>query len=176
MGNQKQGDRSRLSRREFLRMAGVAGAGVVAAACAPATPTAAPQATEAPKATEAMATEAPTVVQPAKEGLAPGMIGGPTGFDGAERYQYPADSPAGRAIEALKALPADKKPEALVVQFPEGAVGHFSVPFPEGAPTSQSIFEEETGRAGRDGGEGLSLIHISEPTRLVHSSRMPSSA
>jgi multiple sugar transport system substrate-binding protein len=145
MGNQKQGDRSRLSRREFLRMAGVAGVGVVAAACAPATPTAAPEATEAAQATEAVATEAPTVVQPAKEGLAPGMIGGPTGFPGAERYQYPADSPAGRAIEALKALPADQKPEALVVQFPEGAVGHFSVPFPEGAPTSQSIFEEETG-------------------------------
>ena len=28
----------------------------------------------------------------------------------------------------------------------------------------------------RDGGDRLSLIHISEPTRLVHSSRMPSSA
>ena len=27
----------------------------------------------------------------------PGMIGGPTGFDGAERYQYGADTPEGRA-------------------------------------------------------------------------------
>ena len=47
MGNQKQGDRSSLTRREFLRLASVAGAGVVAAACAPAPPTAAPEATEA---------------------------------------------------------------------------------------------------------------------------------
>ena len=34
----------------------------------------------------------------------PGMIGGPTGFDGAERYQYGADTPEGRAIEAAKAM------------------------------------------------------------------------
>ena len=35
--------------------------------------------------------------------LPPGMIGGPTGFDGAERYQYGADTPEGRAVEAAKA-------------------------------------------------------------------------
>lgn len=29
-----------------------------------------------------------------KEGLAPGMIGGPFGFDGAERYQYNGDEAA----------------------------------------------------------------------------------
>ena len=29
--------------------------------------------------------------------LAPGRIGGPTGFDGAERYQYGPDTPEGRA-------------------------------------------------------------------------------
>ena len=33
----------------------------------------------------------------------PGMIGGPTGFPGAERYQYGPDTPEGRAIEAAKA-------------------------------------------------------------------------
>ena len=50
-------------------------------------------------------------------GLAPGMIGGPTGFPGAARYQYPADSEEGRAILALKALrKAGKAPSTLVVQ------------------------------------------------------------
>ena len=36
--------------------------------------------------------------------LAPGMYGGPTGFKGAERYQYPLDSEEGRAISALRAM------------------------------------------------------------------------
>jgi multiple sugar transport system substrate-binding protein len=134
----------KVSRRAFLRAAGIVGAGVVAAGCAqqapaPAAPTAAP-ATAAP----AAATAAPAVVS-TKQGLASGMIGGPTGFDGAERYQYGPDSPAGRAIEALKNLPKDKKPEKLIVMHPEGAVGHWSVAFPEGAPTPAQIFEEETG-------------------------------
>lgn len=130
----------KLSRREFLRITGVAGAGLIAAGCVPQAVPAPASPTEAPA-----ATSAPAVVQPAKAGLAPGMIGGPTGFDGAERYQYGPDSPAGRAIEALKALPADKKPEQLVIMHPSGAVGHYNVPFPEGAPTSQQVFEEETG-------------------------------
>ena len=34
----------------------------------------------------------------------------------------------------------------------------------------------ERGEAASGGIQSLSLIHISEPTRLVHSSRMPSSA
>ena len=49
------------------------------------------------------------------------------------------------------------------------------------------VFREIVGRLGRDGwlgigwpveygGQGLSLIHISEPTRLDARSRMPSSA
>lgn len=145
MGSKNQGGKgSVLSRRDFLRMAGVVGAGLAAGACAPqptAAPTQAP--TEAP--TMAKVTEAPAVVTPAKAGLAEGKIGGPTGFEGAERYQYGPDDPAGRAILALRDLPADKKPEKLVVMHPSGAVGHYSVPFPEGAPTSQQVFEEETG-------------------------------
>jgi multiple sugar transport system substrate-binding protein len=146
MGKEKRRDGRSLSRREFLRIAGLAGAGVVAAACAPAPTTEAPKATEAAKATEApKPTEAPTVVKPAKQGLAAGKIGGPTGFEGAERYQYGPDDPAGRAMAALQQLPADKKPEKLVVMHPSGAVGHWNVPFPEGAPTSQQVFEEETG-------------------------------
>ena len=37
-----------------------------------------------------------------QNGLAPGMYGGPTGFKGAERYQYPVNSEEGRAIAALR--------------------------------------------------------------------------
>ena len=133
-----------ISRREFLRIAGLVGAGAAVAACAPqATPAPAP--TAAPAATAVpVATAVPAVVA-TKQGLAPGMIGGPTGFEGAERYQYGPDSPAGRAMEALKALPADKKPAMLTVMHPSGAVGHWNVSFPEGAPTAQQVFEEESG-------------------------------
>jgi hypothetical protein len=50
----------------------------------------------------------PVFLRPARAGasdaLAPGMIGGPTGFAGAERYQYGLDAPEGRVIEAAKAL------------------------------------------------------------------------
>ena len=117
------------SRHGFLKTISVLSAvlilAMVLAACGggAAEPTAAPAPTEAPAAaateapaaaaTEAPAaapTEAPAEVAteapaaPMKEGLAEGMVGGPTGFDGAERYQYAADSPAGRAIAGLNAL------------------------------------------------------------------------
>lgn len=123
-----------ISRREFLQLTGIVGAGAVVAACTG-------RATPAP----AAPTAAPTVVAARKKGLAEGKIGGPTGFEGAERYQYGPGSPAGRAIEGLKSLPADKKPERLVFQIPDGALGHFDVAFPEGAPTAKDIFFEETG-------------------------------
>jgi multiple sugar transport system substrate-binding protein len=142
MTDQKRNSKA-LSRRDFLRYAGLMGAGATVAAC---TPQAAPAPAPAPAAPAAAAapTAAPAVVS-TKQGLASGMIGGPTGFEGAERYQYPGDSPAGRAITALKALPKDKKPEKLIIMHPSGAVGHYNVPFPANAPTSQSVFEEETG-------------------------------
>lgn len=70
-----------------------------------------------------------------KVGLASGMIGGPTGFDGAERYQYSADEAPGRAVEALRKLKAEgKAPDKLVIMLPPGAVGHWEKPYPEGAP------------------------------------------
>lgn len=128
----------RFTRREFLQTTGMVGAGLALAACG--APTAAPEPTKAPP----PPTEAPPVIF-TKPGLASGMIGGPTGFEGAERYQYGPDSPAGRAMEALRNLPADKKPAVLQVMHPGGAVGHWSVPFPEGAPTAQQVFEEESG-------------------------------
>lgn len=136
---------SNVSRRKFLQMAGVISAGLVAQACG-SQPTAAPtQAPAAAATTEAAKATAPAVVSAAKPGLAKGMIGGPTGFEGAERYQYGPDTPAGRAIEALKSLAADQKPERLTIQLADGALGHFQVGFPEGAPTVQQIFEEDSG-------------------------------
>lgn len=133
----KQFVRKQFTRREFLHLSGIAGAGAVLAACG-APPTPAPQA-------EPTATAAPAVTTAPKQGLANGMIGGPTGFEGAERYQYGPDTPAGRAIEALRSLPADQKPERLVFQIPDGALGHFEVGFPEGAAPAKEVFKEETG-------------------------------
>ncbi len=127
---------TRLSRRDFLRTAGIVGAGLVASAYV--APAQAASRADSP-------VYAPAVLQGEKPGLAEGMIGGPTGYEGAERYQYGPDSPAGRSMLALKELPADKKPEQLVIMHPSGAVGHWNVPFPEGAPTAQQVFEEECG-------------------------------
>ena len=83
----------------------------------------------------------------AKGGLAPGMIGGPVGFPGAARYQYPANSEEGRAILALKALrKAGKAPDTLVVQALDFSRPQFLNKFPKGATASiAGIFEKETG-------------------------------
>ncbi|MBI1877693.1 MAG: twin-arginine translocation signal domain-containing protein, partial [Chloroflexi bacterium] len=65
-----------LSRRRFLQMAGLIGAGLVAQACGSSQPAAAP--TEAAATTEAAKATAPTTIAATKSGLANGMIGGPT--------------------------------------------------------------------------------------------------
>jgi multiple sugar transport system substrate-binding protein len=138
----------KISRRQFLAGAGMVGAGMIAVACAPkAAPTEAPAPTAAPPTAAPAATAAPVATAAAaKAGLAPGMIGGPTGFDGCERYQYGPDSPAGRAQLALQALPADKKPQKLIMMLPTGATGHWDVPFPtDTSPTPKQLFEEMTG-------------------------------
>ena len=76
----------------------------------------------------------------------PGMTGGPTGFPGAERYQYNESMAAGRAIEAVKELKAaGKAPEKLVVAMVDGAIGHFMNAAPAGAPTVIEVWEKETG-------------------------------
>jgi len=82
-----------------------------------------------------------------RSGLAPGMIGGPVGFKGAERYQYPANSEEGRAILGLKALrKAGKAPDTLVVQALNFARPQFENKCPKGATLSiAGIFEKETG-------------------------------
>ncbi len=99
-----------------------------------------------------------------KAGLAPGMIGGPTGFDGAERYQYSGDEAAGRAIEGLRKLKADgKAPDKLVVMLPPGCVGHYKSPFPEGAPQAMQVFFEETGIEL----EIVDVVETEQTTKLI---------
>lgn len=82
----------------------------------------------------------------AREGYAPGMTGGPTGFPGAERYQYNEDMSEGRAIEGIKKLKAEgKAPDSLSMLLTAGAIGQFKKPFPEGAPSVADVWEAETG-------------------------------
>jgi multiple sugar transport system substrate-binding protein len=82
----------------------------------------------------------------AQSGLVDGMTGGPTGFDGAERYQYNESMSEGRAIEGIKQLKAaGKAPEKLVMLLTDGAIGQITKPFPDGAPTVQEVWENETG-------------------------------
>ena len=82
----------------------------------------------------------------AQDGLAPGMTGGPTGFPGAERYQYNEGMSEGRAIEGIKKLKAEgKAPSKLSLLLTDGAIGQFKQPFPEGAPTVAEVWERETG-------------------------------
>ena len=78
--------------------------------------------------------------------LAPGMYGGPTGFKGAERYQYPLDTEEGRAISALRAMKkAGNAPDAIVVQTLDFAKPQFEKAFPKGALSIVSQFFKETG-------------------------------
>jgi len=82
----------------------------------------------------------------AADALAPGMIGGPTGFDGAERYQYGAETPEGRAVEAAKALKAaGNAPDRIVLGLSDGSIGQLTQPFPAGAPSIKDLWEKETG-------------------------------
>ena len=90
---------------------------------------------------------APRYIRPAwAQSLAPGMIGGPTGFDGAERYQYGPDTPEGRAIEGAKSLKAaGKAPARIVLGLSDGSIGQLTQPFPAGAPSIKDLWERETG-------------------------------
>jgi multiple sugar transport system substrate-binding protein len=90
----------------------------------------------------------PRFIRPARaqDGLAEGMTGGPTGFAGAERFQYNEAMSEGRAIEGMKQLKAaGKAPEKIVMLLTDGAIGQITKPFPEGAPTVQEVWERETG-------------------------------
>jgi multiple sugar transport system substrate-binding protein len=91
---------------------------------------------------------APRFLRPAfaESGLAAGMTGGPTGFDGCERHQYNESMPEGRAIEGIKKLKAaGKTPAKIVFQMSDGAIGQLTKPFPAEGPTVQQVWEMETG-------------------------------
>ena len=80
------------------------------------------------------------------DGLAPGMTGGPTGFEGAERFQYNNTMSEGRAIEGIKALQAaGNAPERISMLLTDGAIGQITKPFPDGAPSAKEVWERETG-------------------------------
>ena len=91
---------------------------------------------------------APSFIRPgrafAADALSPGMIGGPTGFNGAERYQYGPDTPEGRAVEAAKALKASGA-DRIVLGLSDGSIGQLTQPFPAGAPSIKDLWEKETG-------------------------------
>ena len=91
---------------------------------------------------------APKFIRPGRafagDALAAGMIGGPTGFDGAERYQYGPDTPEGRAIEGAKALKAAGV-DKIVLGLSDGSIGQLTQPFPAGAPAIKALWEKETG-------------------------------
>jgi multiple sugar transport system substrate-binding protein len=84
---------------------------------------------------------------PLKRGLAPGKYGGPTGFPGAQRYQYEFNSAEGRAIAGLRKLVKDgRAPKEVTIQISPGALGHWTTPYPtKSAPTPAQILEQETG-------------------------------
>lgn len=91
---------------------------------------------------------APQFIRPgrafAADALASGMIGGPTGFDGCERYQYGADTPEGRAVEAAKKMKAAGV-DRIVLGLSDGSIGQLTKPFPAGAPAIKDLWEKETG-------------------------------
>lgn len=71
-----------------------------------------------------------------KKALSRGMVGGPTGFDGASRYQYGPNTPAGRAIDGLKKFTKNGQKRLDVrLRMWSGAQGQLLVPFPAGAPS-----------------------------------------
>jgi multiple sugar transport system substrate-binding protein len=121
-----------ISRKKFVLGAGAAGAGIILGSV--------------PGIARAKPWTAQSRNKALANGLAPGMIGGPTGFKGAERYQYPANSEEGRAVTAAKSLrEAGKAPDTLVVQVLNFAQPQFLNPFPKGGPSIVGLWEKETG-------------------------------
>src|SRR5579883_1814995 len=122
-----------LSRRQFIAGAGVAGAGLVLGG--------------AGSAAARGFTRSAYNRHLGKQALAPGMVGGPTGFPGAERYQYPADSAEGRAIAGLKRLTNNgKSPITINWRIWNGAVAQLNAPYPtKTAPSVAGLIEQEAG-------------------------------
>ena len=72
------------------------------------------------------------------------MAGGPTGFPGASRYQYPPNSAPGRAIAGLRRYTnGGKKRLDIKMRMWNGATGQLSQPFPKGAPAVTDVLLKE---------------------------------
>lgn len=122
-----------LSRRQFVAGAGAAGAGLLLGGAG----SAAARGVSASSYNRHLG----------KQALSAGMVGGPTGFPGAARYQYPANSAEGRAIAGLKALTNNgKNPITLSWRIWNGAVAQLNAPYPtKTAPSVASLLEKEAG-------------------------------
>jgi multiple sugar transport system substrate-binding protein len=120
-----------VSRAKLLKVAGAAGAGVAFGGLAGGAKAWTPSSRNA---------------HLSKGALEKGMIGGPTGFPGAQRYQYGPNTAAGRAVLGLKKLTNNgKKRIDLKMRMWNGATGQLSVPFPKGAPSVADQLLKETG-------------------------------
>jgi multiple sugar transport system substrate-binding protein len=129
-GNDQPEDK-RVSRSSLLKAAGAAGAGLAFGGLAGGAKAWTPSARNA---------------HLSKRTLEKGMIGGPTGFAGAQRYQYGPNTAAGRAVLGLKRLTNNgKKRIDLKMRMWNGATGQLSVPFPKGAPSVADQLLKETG-------------------------------
>jgi multiple sugar transport system substrate-binding protein len=122
-------DDARLSRGKLLARAGVAGAGLALVSAGPAW------------------SKSAYNRHLGKLALSEAMVGGPTGFPGASRYQYPANSAEGRAIAGLKRLTNNgKNPITLKFRIWNGAVGQLNKPYPtKSAPSVAQLLEKEAG-------------------------------
>ena len=127
------GDGAAVSRRTFLAGAGVAGAGLLLGSAGGA----------AAKGFDTSAYNRHL----GKRALSRGMVGGPTGFPGAARYQYPDNSAEGRAIAGLKRLTNNgQNPITLKFRIWNGAVGQLNKPYPtKNAPSVAQLLEKEAG-------------------------------
>ena len=148
-------EENRLSRGKFIAAAGAAGAGFMVAGA---------PAAMAKGWSRSSRNKALTAGQ-----HAPGMIGGPTGFPGAARYQYPANSEEGRAVLAARALrKAGKAPDTLVVQALNFARPQFENKFPKGADASiaRSLGAGDRDQAQVRGDEPRLRVRDEHPQRL----------
>ena len=132
-GEVQGGDGPAVSRRTFLAGAGVAGAGLLLGSAGGA----------AAKGFDSSAYNRHL----GKRALSRGMVGGPTGFPGAARYQYPDNSAEGRAIAGLKRLTNNgQNPITLKFRIWNGAVGQLNKPYPtKNAPSVAQLLEKEAG-------------------------------
>lgn len=129
--NPEEQDKRGINRKSFLAAAGAVGVGAAIAACGGSS-------SDSGSSSAAETTAADTA--------AAGTMMGPSGWDGAEAFQYPEDSAPGRAVMAAKQLKMDgKAPDTLVVGMYAGAIGNFTEPFPKGAKSVSQVWEEETG-------------------------------